>query len=184
MTNNSPRCDKFTPDICVDDFEYPEQAILDEINKKKQLFDLMYAEVSNSSELASKVNSQTGFVCPSEIMFGRPKLARNKEGTWKVIVNAGNYTQTVRLEKCINSNKSCNNVNISESRCAQVYYYNRLLAFDKQRGFYMDIFRLPSNCNCLSDQVASGSNGSGTSRSRPSSSETTLSRVLWSILSR
>lgn len=313
-SNNAPRCDKFTPDICVDDFEYPEQAIIDEIQKKRDVFELMYSEVkdneplvdgiprdveesynydyyyygktngngsngagaaaasstslnfnsapatnSNLSRAASHLSQRhishpitelgggggggarhpeehsyehlsdsngnlpgaglrlkppkpitgswsagassaagpgteidgmdaligaitpyasssqssysasggsssggggggsggssapsTGFICPSEVMYGKPKLAKNKKGLWKVIVNAGEFTQTVRLEKCLLPNKNCNYVSALnfESRCAQVHSYHRLLVFEKGRGFYIDTFRLPTGCNC------------------------------------
>ena len=285
--NNAPRCDKFTPDICVDDFEYPEQAIIDEIQKKRDVFELMYSEVkdneplvdgiprdveesynydyyhygkSNLSQAASHISAMqigaglrlpplsvpttfknhrlptdesggnggsvevaglldgslstirarsvasirdtinsgsdfganltitsantplgssidgmdaligaitphaspssssasaqspptTGFICPSEVMYGKPKLAKNKKGLWKVIVNAGEFTQTVRLEKCLMPNKRCNYVSAAsyETRCAQVHSYHRLLVFEKGRGFYIDTFRLPTGCNC------------------------------------
>lgn len=238
---NAPRCDKFTPDICVDDFEYPEQAIIDEIHKKRDLFELMYSEIKDNeplvdgiprdveesynyatiypqqfsssgagngtgrplpdSQIASSLivakaylsslreqtnnqqqrdplqqqplnvpmsssastshptaaasgagagGSSAGFICPSEVMYGKPKLAKNKKGLWKVIVNAGEYTQTVRLEKCLLPNKKCQYVSSQnyESRCAQVHSYNRLLVFEKNRGFYIDTFRLPTGCNC------------------------------------
>lgn len=218
--NSGPRCDKFTPDICVDDFEYPEQAIIDEIQKKRDVFELMYSEVKDNEPLVDGIprdveesynydyyyygavkggakggwpNAEanlssagsypvpqfdgmdaligaitpqaapssphtqqvqspptTGFICPSEVMYGKPKLAKNKKGFWKVIVNAGEFTQTVRLEKCLLPNKRCNYVSAVsyESRCAQVHSYHRLLVFEKGRGFYIDTFRLPTGCNC------------------------------------
>lgn len=343
--NNAPRCDKFTPDICVDDFEYPEQAIIDEIQKKRDVFELMYSEVKdneplvdgiprdveesynydyyyygkpNLSQAASQISPQmastislsgsgfrstpssssaegvssasgspslsgvgddssssqpiasssssssllsginisdsgsggipaadpdqdtvslagshnhaqagsirsrvigsiqdaitsdktgnlsmmngnqplassidgmdaligaitshassssvsaqspptTGFICPSEVMYGKPKLAKNKKGLWKVIVNAGEFTQTVRLEKCLLPNKKCNYVSTTyESRCAQVHSYHRLLVFEKGRGFYIDTFRLPTGCNCHVTKKAGmiGGSGSGSS---------------------
>lgn len=296
-SNNAPRCDKFTPDICVDDFEYPEQAIIDEIQKKRDVFELMYSEVkdneplvdgiprdveesynydyyyygkTNLSQAASSQASSTaassspnqvgaglrlytahskqtrstladnaagdsdgagplvagaslapvtatdsepaasdidgmdaligatpqatnvaattsqqgqqqssppstGYICPSEVMYGKPKLAKNKKGLWKVIVNAGEFTQTVRLEKCLFPNKKCNYVSAQnyESRCAQVHSYHRLLVFEKGRGFYIDTFRLPTGCNCFvskkhnvaasSQSSSSGPLGSGLS---------------------
>lgn len=338
--NNAPRCDKFTPDICVDDFEYPEQAIIEEIQKKRDVFELMYSEVkdneplvdgiprdveesynydyyyyggkANLSQAASQISPQTassiaaglrlapphslhplpmlegnlmhsissasrsppssssatpqlmagnemtnggsgggisadqdivspssshnmagltsrsrligsiqdaissgdkagnlsmmngnqplassidgmdaligaitshassssvsaqsppttGFICPSEVMYGKPKLAKNKKGLWKVIVNAGEFTQTVRLEKCLLPNKKCNYVSAPyESRCAQVHSYHRLLVFEKGRGFYIDTFRLPTGCNChvtkkapISRAVSASGSGAG-----------------------
>lgn len=251
-THNGPRCDKFTPDICVDDFEYPEQAIIDEIQKKRDVFELMYSEVKDNEPLvdgiprdieesynysvlqgaassmsssppspptsagsiysrSSSIMSSTdhepvvdgmdaligaissgqssanmtgsatsaslsqqspptsGFICPSEVMYGKPKLAKNKKGQWKVIVNAGEFTQTVRLEKCLQPNKKCNYISPNfESRCAQVHSYHRLLVFEKGRGFHIDTFRLPTGCSChvtkkqtASSRVSSASNSNG-----------------------
>lgn len=275
--NNAPRCDKFTPDICVDDFEYPEQAIIDEIQKKRDVFELMYSEVkdneplvdgiprdveesynydyyyygkANLSQAASQMRlsstaaplsasasnhlalaSQaantpssidgmdaligaitshatsptaitqspptTGFICPSEVMYGKPKLAKNKKGLWKVIVNAGEFTQTVRLEKCLLPNKRCNYVSQSyESRCAQVHSHHRLLVFEKGRGFYIDTFRLPTGCNChvTKKNLVRAVSASGEHRAVAESSlpdkeiepgsrlSNQMSQTLWSIL--
>lgn len=49
--DTSPRCDKFTDEICIDDFEYPEHAILDEIFKRKDIFQLMYSEVKGETPM-------------------------------------------------------------------------------------------------------------------------------------
>ena len=55
-----------------------------------------------------------GYVCPSDIFYGRPKRAINTYGKWKVVVNLPDeyyakgygkgyekYTQTARLEQCM-----------------------------------------------------------------------------------
>ena len=55
-----------------------------------------------------------GYICPSDIFYGRPKRAVNTFGKWKVIVNLPDeynakgrgkgyekYTQTQRLEQCM-----------------------------------------------------------------------------------
>ena len=57
---------------------------------------------------------QGGYICPSDIFYGRPKRAINTYGKWKVIVNLPDeyyakgygkgyekYTQTSRLEQCM-----------------------------------------------------------------------------------
>ncbi|XP_053204831.1 probable cyclin-dependent serine/threonine-protein kinase DDB_G0292550 [Panonychus citri] len=233
----SPRCDKFTAHICVDDFEYPEQAIVDEIYKRRDIFELMYSEVKGNPSLvdgiprdveesysydiddssddsdedndspgdrndvlgdervvdpmysaansdsfiksggrqgirssggndgssgtngasnnngggsSSKDTASSGYVCPSEVLYGKPKLARNMKGDWKVIVNAAEFTQTVRMEKCLRPNQRCNyvtNIGIA-SRCAQVHSFHRLMVFEKGKGFYIDTFRIPTACSC------------------------------------
>jgi len=53
--DTSPRCDKFTDEICIDDFEYPEHAILDEIIKRKDIFQLMYSEVKGDAPLVDGI---------------------------------------------------------------------------------------------------------------------------------
>ena len=55
-----------------------------------------------------------GYLCPSDIYYGRPKRAMNTYGKWKVIVNLPDeyyakgygkgmekYSQTQRLEQCM-----------------------------------------------------------------------------------
>lgn len=41
-----------------------------------------------------------GAMCPSLIRYARPQKARSASGEWKYIVNTGQHTQTLRLEKC------------------------------------------------------------------------------------
>lgn len=155
----SPRCDKFTEHICVDDFEYPEQAIVDEVYKRREIFQLLYSDdgsretgggqslvdgiprdveegyayEGNPQAAASSLSAaKAGYVCPSEVLYGKPKLARNRNGDWKVIVNAGEFTQTLRMEKCLKPNGRCNYiVPQMETRCAQVCYISKVLAYDK-----------------------------------------------------
>ncbi len=42
-----------------------------------------------------------GFLCPSEIMYAKPKRGKTAQGEWKDIVNVKDYTQTLRMEKCL-----------------------------------------------------------------------------------
>lgn len=187
--DSSPRCDKFTEDICIDDFEYPENAIIEEIFKRKDLFRLMYTEVNgdvplvdgltkdmdesfsqdyyysnndnefedydvdtgtgrnkssmyydqSNQEQRIKVDSrlnQSGYVCRSEVLYAKPKLARNLKKKWRVIVNAGDFTQTIRMEKCYIANSECRFIadHKYSSRCVQVNSIHRLLVFEKGKG--------------------------------------------------
>lgn len=45
-------------------------------------------------------NVEEGFTCPSTVKYARPQLARAASGVWKYIINTGEHTQTLRLEKC------------------------------------------------------------------------------------
>lgn len=40
-------------------------------------------------------------MCPSTVKYARPQRARATSGQWKYIVNTGEHTQTLRLEKCL-----------------------------------------------------------------------------------
>lgn len=43
-----------------------------------------------------------GFLCPSKVAYGKIKKAKSHtNGDWKFIVNYGDKTQTLRLEKCL-----------------------------------------------------------------------------------
>ena len=217
----APRCDKFTASICVDDFEYPEQAIVDEIYKRREIFELMYSDDTpksgssdsslvdgipkdveegyvyetddtqkDSSEAASSMTtlkdglhstSASGYVCPSEVLYGRPKLAKSVAGEWKVIVNAGEFTQTLRMEKCLRPNSRCSFILPHlETRCAQVHSVHRLMVFEKGRGFFVESFKIPTGCNCQIIRSSSGSLGlhDSSSSSSTHSASSTLEQLL------
>ena len=40
-------------------------------------------------------------MCPSEIKYAKPKRGKTAQGVWKDIVNVNDYTQTLRMEKCL-----------------------------------------------------------------------------------
>ena len=192
---SAPRCDKFTSSICIDDFEYPEQAIVDEIGKRKELFELMWSDdapTAGTSTSASSPQSfglvdgipahteesytysssspkkvSAGYVCPSEVLYGRPKLAKNMAGEWKVIVNAGDFTQTLRMEKCLNPNSACSYILPHlETRCAQVHSIHRLMVFEKGRGFFVESFKIPTGCTCHIVRSKQGSSSGHKNRVR------------------
>ena len=61
----------------------------------KLLFNFRRSDLNPSFE-----NVEEGFTCPSVIKYARPQLARAASGVWKYIINTGEHTQTLRLEKC------------------------------------------------------------------------------------
>lgn len=70
-------------------------------------------------------------------------------GEWKFIVNTGEHTQTLRLEKCSQPLEPCSYLTENfESQCTQVYNYHRLLSWDNTRGLHVDIFKVPTCCSC------------------------------------
>ncbi|XP_014477606.1 PREDICTED: uncharacterized protein LOC106746022 [Dinoponera quadriceps] len=94
-------------------------------------------------------NVEEGFTCPSTVKYARPQLARAASGVWKYIINTGEHTQTLRLEKCSNPQSSCSFISENyRSSCVQIYNYHRLLTWDQKLGLHMDIFKVPTCCSC------------------------------------
>nr|XP_012228352.1 PREDICTED: uncharacterized protein LOC105675647 [Linepithema humile] len=94
-------------------------------------------------------NVEEGFTCPSTVKYARPQLARAASGVWKYIINTGEHTQTIRLEKCSNPHSSCSFISENyRSSCVQIYNYHRLLTWDQKLGLHMDIFKVPTCCSC------------------------------------
>ncbi|KAH9400700.1 Neurotrophin 1 Source FlyBase [Tyrophagus putrescentiae] len=223
--DTSPRCDKFTDEICIDDFEYPENAILEEIFQRKDIFQLMYSEVKGDAPLVDGIardeeesfsqdyyynnndpegedydgggggggsSNRTEYNAVLSVLYAKPKLARNIKGKWKVIVNAGEFTQTIRLEKCTRPNAECRFISDHkyDSRCAQISAIHRLLVFEKGKGFYIDTFRVPTACTChvmsSKSSYQAGDTGATTSSSSSISKrekiKSNLGETLWSLL--
>lgn len=60
-----------------------------------------YPQASGSNLVPRDYGPNGGFVCPSEVHYAKPHRAKNRKGEWKVVVNVGEYTQTLRMEKCL-----------------------------------------------------------------------------------
>ena len=92
-----------------------------------------------------------GYVCPSDVFYGRPLRAVNTYGEWKVIVNlpGEKYTQTARLEQCVYPGAPCSYISQGfSSSCLQKYSFVRLLAYTHTQGLHIDTFKLPVACSC------------------------------------
>ena len=111
-----------------------------------------------------------GFLCPSEVKYARPQLAQTSRGVWKYIINMGEHTQTIRMERCLyvvtvlwfyiiertefNIFFFCNGISRKpggscsyvsphyKSHCIQVYNYHRLLSFEEGKGMHVDIYKV------------------------------------------
>ncbi|XP_012287933.1 neurotrophin 1 [Orussus abietinus] len=106
-------------------------------------------EIKRKYDLSTLENVEEGFTCPSQVKYARPQLARAASGVWKYIINTGEHTQTLRLEKCSNPHTSCSFISENyRSSCVQVYNYHRLLTWDSKLGLHMDIFKVPTCCSC------------------------------------
>nr|CAH0098337.1 unnamed protein product [Daphnia galeata] len=94
-----------------------------------------------------------GYICPSDVLYARPKRALNADGEWRVIVqDVAYYTQTHRVETCLYPGASCRTIApCHRTKCVQKYVYHRMLSYDPcdvTKGIFIDIFKLPSACSC------------------------------------
>ncbi|CAB3260830.1 unnamed protein product [Arctia plantaginis] len=178
-TADTNTCELFTNTLCLNSDDYPTEAIVQSIRRNKAAAAALLAEYRDPAEgvidgvtaaQEAKYNEQhylvsnrrgdaanrdfasageAGFMCPSTVKYARPQRARATSGLWKYIVNTGEHTQTLRLEKCLKPKESCTYLTDNfKSKCVQVYNYHRLLTWDQQNGLHMDIFKVPTCCSC------------------------------------
>ena len=99
-------------------------------------------------------------VCSSEVKFVSPGLARDTEGTWRVIVQSSSrnkvVAQTLALDTCTEPDSPCPSIAECgrKSRCVQRYNYHLMLAINTNQALEEEdcpslrAFRLPSGCVC------------------------------------
>ncbi|XP_053666424.1 neurotrophin 1 [Anopheles marshallii] len=170
----SEKCEYFSGGVCIRVDNYPTSEILYSITRHRHAIGALLAEyidkanaqdrtVYEPDEIAQGINTKLrkreddpsksgGSMCPSIIRYARPQKARSATGEWKYIVNTGEHTQTLRLEKCSTPQDSCTYLTDNfRSRCVQIYNYHRLLSWDAARGLHVDIFKVPTCCSCHID---------------------------------
>ncbi|XP_068149108.1 neurotrophin 1 [Drosophila tropicalis] len=162
------KCERFTSHMCIRTDDYPLDQIMGSIRRHKNAMSALLAEFydkpNNNLEFADEFDDyvinkkrredegSAGGMCQSVVRYARPQKAKSASGEWKFIVNTGQHTQTLRLEKCSNPGESCSYLaQTYRSHCSQVYNYHRLLSWDKVRGLHVDIFKVPTCCSCQVD---------------------------------
>ncbi|KAI8428412.1 hypothetical protein MSG28_007237 [Choristoneura fumiferana] len=152
------KCELFTNSLCLHSEDYPTDAIVLSIRRNKAAAGALLADFRDPGEGAldgvtaaqeAKYTAEHYLVSNSTVKYARPQRARATSGQWKYIVNTGEHTQTLRLEKCLKPKESCTYLTDNfKSKCVQVYNYHRLLTWDQQNGLHMDIFKVPTCCSC------------------------------------
>ncbi|KAH8242056.1 hypothetical protein KR026_000193 [Drosophila bipectinata] len=162
------KCERFTSSMCIRTDDYPLEQIMGSIRRHKNAMSALLAEFydrpNNNLEFGDEFDDfslskkrredegSAGGMCQSVVRYARPQKAKSASGEWKYIVNTGQHTQTLRLEKCSNPGESCSYLaQTYRSHCSQVYNYHRLLSWDKVRGLHVDIFKVPTCCSCQVD---------------------------------
>lgn len=68
--------------------------------KRKNLLKNSPIPVRREDDETNEEMTLAGGMCPSSVRYARPQKARSATGEWKYIVNTGQHSQTLRLEKC------------------------------------------------------------------------------------
>jgi len=145
---------RLSKDMIADVSEQSADDLIDGVSSNQELtYDYSHyygnRRVEDDTHKHRDFAEEGGFLCPSEIKYAKPKRGKTAQGVWKDIVNVDDYTQTLRMEKCLKPGGSCSYVSHHyKSQCSQVYNYHRLLSWDKERGLHMDIYKVPTCCSC------------------------------------
>jgi hypothetical protein len=172
-----PKCAHYNQStFCFEDPEYPEyeikQKLEEDKNIQKKIADVASQSADDLVEYISKHQEENfdysfynaghldkthwtgpeGYICPSDVAYGRPLRAQNVKGEWRVIVNLHYYTQTARFETCLFPQTACRLIApCYKSQCLQKYVYERLLSYDPcdpYKGLFIDMYKIPSACSC------------------------------------
>ncbi|XP_059478394.1 uncharacterized protein LOC132198392 [Neocloeon triangulifer] len=154
-------CDLFSNNLCLEVPNYPTDAIIASMKRSTtSLLGVLAREIATEptsdrrqdveENLVGGDNENGATLCQSITKFARPKRARNVNGQWKYLVNTGDeHSQTLRIELCTEPGESCNYLaNGVASQCVQIYTHHRLLAWDYEKGLFLDLFKVPTCCSC------------------------------------
>ncbi|CAG9800570.1 unnamed protein product [Chironomus riparius] len=144
---------KFCEDlICEDDSDYP----LDDLNSL-ELWKYKFPQQKVDDQKRHKRDEQDTYeteLCHSIKKTIHPKKLNNLLNKPQVVVNHGNYTQTLRIEECSNPRSSCDldtfpNTASTKTMCVQKHMEISLWTFrDQNRSLAQETFYYPSSCNC------------------------------------
>lgn len=158
----APECSKNTTKLwCLEDNDYPSNEIMYALDQHyeavRSLYEDVKVETSNSVDTLNKLEEET-YLCPSETAYVQPLRASNVDGKWRIIINkvesyGYKFDQHVRVEECLEAEKSCPLVpTCYESKCLQKNIYHRFLVYDPYDYYFpfsIENFKLPASCACF-----------------------------------
>ncbi|XP_057330765.1 protein spaetzle-like isoform X2 [Microplitis mediator] len=144
-----PKCDgrKFCEQVPY----YPNDIIKKELQLKS---DLKLLETKDEPlTLKTRFNEiESDSLCNSVRKDVFPRVAVNKDGEWKYIINNDDFVQRVSVEICEDESTSCKFIDGFadgyESTCKQKYIYKKLAAISQDGIASPDWFEMPVSCCC------------------------------------
>ncbi|XP_072387649.1 uncharacterized protein [Diabrotica undecimpunctata] len=148
----TPPCAKGST-FCEHFGEYPHDLLKNILKEHSVNKDLFGTDIVPQFE--ARDGSNDLFVCQSKVMTVFPKVAKNVNNDWRIIINQGEkegYIQGVVIETCMGKDRQCDILgDIMDdfvTTCKQKYIYRRLLSLNDAGKPVQDTFRLPSACCC------------------------------------
>ncbi|XP_076754268.1 spaetzle domain-containing protein [Xylocopa sonorina] len=129
---------------------YPTDIVLDALRKDPNI-----QNYANRDEIDVNINSNEDpeeQLCASTEQIIFPKLGVTKKAEWKYIVNHESFTQSVRIETCLEQDRPCKMIEgFAEgyyTKCKQKYIYRELLALTPNGSISRESFQFPASCCC------------------------------------
>lgn len=152
-------------DICEDVESYPENILKlvlyrHKLFSNKKYFEKLFGKPCTRVK-PSAFTTRQGFdlqeksLCETREKFLYPKIAKNVNGDWKLIVNTDDYRQGVSVNRCLKqiekgpclyAGSEGNNPEATE--CRQMYSKQSLLSVSKDGTIDYDTFPIASACVC------------------------------------
>lgn len=139
--------------FCEDTPYYPTDLVKNRLMENKSLKNLAIVDTMVNFEQRIDVSDEAP-LCISTEQVIYPKTAETVNGAWLFVaqLQQQNFTQGVRIEKCMEESKPCRVIDGFasgyETKCKQRYIYRQLAAVTKEGIISSELFRFPSSCCC------------------------------------
>ncbi|KAK2725953.1 protein spaetzle-like isoform X2 [Artemia franciscana] len=155
--------------MCDDSEEYPGDAVLRRVLSNFEAVKEFFRQEADVSLQASiDIGTRRGQgnspldpyyevdekpLCIAESITRYPRRAKTASDNWLLVVNHENYTQGVRIEKCVAENSECFLGDQLaplgyKTVCRQKFAYRKLLAITPDGRTIAESFSTPSCCTC------------------------------------
>ncbi|KAF3428514.1 hypothetical protein E2986_12896 [Frieseomelitta varia] len=114
---------------------------------------LLYARQNHVDSLTQDENEpETESLCPSTEEIVVPKSGLTRDGIWMYILNDNNLNQSIRIEQCLERDRSCRMISGLAhgyyTQCKQRYTYRQLWALNNEGAIVQDSFLFATSCCC------------------------------------
>lgn len=139
-------------DFCEDAPSYPHRKVQAALRNQNYRF---FTTIEVVPEIANRGSHQDEGtpLCRAKQVEVMPRVAKDVEDEWLYVVNVGNSTQSVIVEKCAGENAECDYIGGALpyiTTCKQMYIHRKLMTLSRNgRTLQARTFKFPSSCSCF-----------------------------------